>query len=316
MNYKKANPVISVVVPVFNEENNIEPFLLRTVPVLARIGTYEIIFVMDPSRDGTEAKLQEARRNNNCIKYLKLSRRFGQPAATMAGINFSNGNHVVVIDVDLQDPPEAIEELYKKAKEGYQVVYATRTTRDGETWIKKKVAKYGYKTINYLSDVEIPINTGDFRIMSRLVVEQLKTMSEKHGFLRGMVSYIGYSQAQIFYKRDARLSGKGNYNRFLGSIRIGMNGLIGFSSKPLVLMSMLGAIISFLSFGVGLWYLLRKFAGVQFETGLPTIVITLTFLSGIQLLSLGLLGEYISRIYDEVKKRPNYIVETNETYDQ
>lgn len=300
---------VSVVVPVYNEEKNIEPFLNRILPVLSKIGHFEVIFVMDPGTDNTQQILKKAANSNRGIKYLKLSRRFGQSAATMAGIRYSRGRFVVVIDVDLQDPPELIKELYIKANEGYDVVYATRSSREGETFLKKITAKLGYKIINKLSDVEIPLNTGDFRIMSRRMVEELNSFSEKNSFLRGMVAYIGLSQSQIYYKRASRNSGKGNYNRFFGSVRIGMNGLIGFSSKPLTYMFFLGGIISISSFALGTLFLIQKIIGVDFTAGLPTTVILITFLSGIQILSIGVLGEYISRIYDEVKNRPQFIVE-------
>lgn len=309
MGTKTKLPEISVVVPVFNEENNIGPFLERLVPVLNEIGDYEIIFSMDPGSDGTELVISNAIISNRKIKYLKLSRRFGQPAATMAGIQFAQGKHVVVIDVDLQDPPELIGELYSKAMEGYEVVYATRSSRDGETWVKKRVAALGYKVINKLSNVEIPVNTGDFRIMSRRVVNELLAMPESHGFLRGMVAYIGFTQSQVFYKRDIRYSGKGNYNRYFGSLTIGLNGLIGFSAKPLNYMAACGALISTGGFLMGTWYLLQKLLNWKITPGLSTTVILVSFFSGIQILSLGLMGEYVSRIYDEVKNRPRFIIE-------
>lgn len=300
---------LSVVVPVYNEEHNIEPFVKRIVPVISKIGSYEVIFVMDPSKDQTEDIIQQHIHLNNNIKYLKLSRRFGQPPATMAGIHNAIGNYVVVIDVDLQDPPEVIELLYQKAKAGYEVVYATRESRAGETWLKKRVASLGYKIINKLSDIQIPVNTGDFRIMSRRAVNELKKLNESNSFLRGMVAYIGFSQTSVIYSRDERYAGKGNYNRYFGSLRIGLNGLIGFSAKPLTYMAILGAIISFISFATGIWYLIQKIFDFAITPGLSITVLLITFLSGIQILSIGLLGEYISRIYDDVKSRPNFIID-------
>lgn len=300
---------ISVVVPVFNEEQNIPIFLKRLLPVLELIGKFEIIFVMDPGSDNTELAIQKAMSQRNEVKYLKLSRRFGQPAATMAGIYHASGAYVVVIDVDLQDPPELISELYDRAREDFDVVYATRNSRDGETWIKKWVARAGYKIINKLSDVQIPVNTGDFRIMSRRVVDELKNLNENHAFLRGLVAYVGFRQTQVYYDRDKRFYGKSNYNKFFGSLKIGLNGLIGFSSKPLTYMSFFGLLISLISFIVGIWYFIQNIFDFNLTPGLSTTVILITFLAGIQLLSLGLLGEYISRIYDQVKNRPIYIVD-------
>ena len=301
---------ISIIVPVFNEESNISPFLERLHPVLNEISQdYEVIFVVDPGPDNTEQKIMERSNLNPRIKMLKMSRRFGQPAATMAGLFYSSGDKVVVIDVDLQDPPELIQALYKKILDGYDVVYATRKSREGETLFKNIFAKIGYKIINTLSEVEIPENTGDFRVMSRKVVNEICSFSEKHGFLRGLVAYVGFNQTSILYDRDARYSGDGNYNRYVGSLKIGLNGLIGFSAKPLTIMSSIGGATAFFSFLLGGWYILQKVLGISITPGLSTTVILISFFAGVQLLSLGLLGEYISRIYDEVKKRPMYIVE-------
>jgi len=307
----------SVIVPVYNEEQNIEVFLSRLIPILLTLSKpYEIIFVLDPSPDKTEQVIVSSSRANSNIKLIKMSRRFGQPAATMAGLAYSTGKRVVVIDVDLQDPPEIILELNSKMDEGFDVVYATRRTREGETIIKKIFAKLGYKVINTLSDVQIPKNTGDFRIMSRRVVDEICGLNEKHGFLRGLVAYVGFNQTGIYYDRDSRHSGKGNYNRYLGSMQIGLNGLVGFSAKPLNIMALFGAGIAGFSFILGGWYTLQKILGVSLTPGLSTTVILISFFAGIQLLSLGLVGEYISRIYDEVKNRPMYIVEKRVGFDE
>jgi polyisoprenyl-phosphate glycosyltransferase len=317
---KRASEVeidISVVVPVFKEELNILPFLNRLNPVLAKIvNNYEIIFVLDPSPDHTEQVIIEYSKINSNIKLIKMSRRFGQPAATMAGLAYSKGNRVIVIDVDLQDPPEVIFDLNETMNQGFDVVYATRRTREGETLVKKIFAKFGYKVINALSEVQIPKNTGDFRMMSRRVVDEICALNEKHGFLRGLVAFVGFNQTGVFYDRDARNSGKGNYNRYLGSLRIGVNGLVGFSAKPLNYMSAIGGIIAGLSFLLGGWYAVQKILGFTLTPGLSTTVILISFFAGIQLLSLGLVGEYISRIYDEVKNRPVYIIDKQVGFDE
>ena len=300
----------SIVVPVFKEESNIDPFLKRLCPVVEKINPrYEIIFILDPSPDATEQVIINHSKANPKIKLIKMSRRFGQPAATLAGLAYSTGERVAVIDVDLQDPPEVILELNSKMDEGFDVVYATRRSRNGETFIKKAFAKFGYRVINSLSEVQIPRDTGDFRIMSRRVVDEICALNEKHGFLRGLVAYVGFNQTGVLYDRDSRHSGKGNYNRYLGSLRIGLNGLVGFSAKPLNFMSLFGGVIAGFSFLLGLWYLVQKLFTVSLTPGLSTTVILISFFAGIQLLSLGLVGEYISRIYDEVKNRPIYIVE-------
>jgi len=303
-------PIISLVVPVYKEEDSIVPFLERVEAVFSLMGkTYEIIFSLDPSPDRTEEVIVNQINRNSNIRLLVFSRRFGQPAATIAGILSSNGEVCIVIDVDLQDQPELIIQLYDKLLEGYEVVYAKRRSRKGETLLKKFIAYLGYNLINKLSDVQIPRNTGDFRIMSRRVVEELRLLNENHGFLRGLVAYIGFKQTFIEYDRDERYAGKGNYNRFTGSIKIGLNGLISFSSKPLFVMSFAGFILAGFSFIIGSWYLIQKIIGFDLTPGLPTTVLVVSFFAGVQLLGLGLIGEYVGRIYDEVKRRPMYILD-------
>lgn len=301
---------LSVIIPVYKEANNIKPFLARMEAVLVKMSlSYEILFCLDPSPDNTEEVIQQEINRNPNIKLIVFSRRFGQPAATMGGILYCQGKSCVVIDVDLQDPPELIEMMYSKLSEGYEVVYAKRRSRKGETLIKRLIAHVGYKIINKLGDIEIPRNTGDFRVMSRRVIESLRQLNESHGFLRGLVAYVGFKQAFVEYDRDERFSGKGNYNRFTGSLKIGLNGLISFSGRPLQMMSILGAIIAGFSFLFGFWYVVQKIFGFDLTPGLSTTILVITFLSGVQLLCLGLMGEYIGRIYDEVKRRPMYFID-------
>ena len=310
-------PDLSVVVPVYKEEANIRPFLQRMEAVLNGMGrTYEIIFCLDPSYDHTEEIILEEINRNPNIKLLVFSRRFGQPAATMAGLLTCKGETCVVIDVDLQDQPELIEQLHAKLAEGYEVVYAKRRSRKGETLIKRIISYFGYAAINRLSDVQIPRNTGDFRIMTRRVIEELRRLNESHGFLRGLVAYVGFKQAYVEYDRDARFAGAGNYSRLTGSLKIGLNGLISFSSRPLQLMSMAGFVLAGLSFLLGGWYVLQHLIGVSLTPGLSTTVLVVTFFSGVQLLALGLMGEYVGRIYDEVKRRPMYIVDKQVNFKQ
>lgn len=301
---------ISVVVPVYKEETNIRPFLERIEPVLAKLSQrYEIVFCLDPSPDRTEQVIQDEIQRDRRIKLVVFSRRFGQPAATMAGIALSRGAATVVIDVDLQDPPELIVDMYGKLGEGFDVVYAKRRSRKGETLAKRAISYVGYSVINRLSDVAIPRNTGDFRIMSRRVCDELTRLNEGHGFLRGLVAYVGFPQAFVEYDRDPRHAGHGKYNRFTGSLKIGLNGVISFGSKPLQIMSIVGVIVAGFSFLLGAWYVVTKLFGWEYNPGLPTTVLVVTFFAGVQLLSLGLMGEYIGRIYDEVKRRPKYIID-------
>ena len=314
---KTTSPIISVVVPVYKEERSIRPFLLRLESVMSKMGvTYEVIFSLDPSPDRTEEIILEEINRNSAIKLLIFSRRFGQPAATMAGIFRAKGEACVTIDVDLQDQPELIEPMYAKLKEGYEVVYAKRRSRKGETLAKRIISAFGYFLINKLSDVAIPRDTGDFRIMTRRVIEELRELNETHGFLRGLVAYVGFKQTFIEYDRDERFADKGKYNRLTGSLKIGLNGLIGFSSRPLQIMSLSGIVLSGFSFLLGAWYFAHKILGVHLTPGLPTMVVGLTFFSGIQLLGLGLVGEYIGRIYDEVKRRPQNIIDRKVNFDE
>lgn len=302
-------PILSVVVPVYKEERSIKPFLERLEPVLAPLGSYEILFVLDPSPDRTEVVIEAEIARNPRIGLIVMSRRFGQPSATMAGILHTQGEACVVIDVDLQDPPELIGPMVAKWREGYDVVYAQRRSRKGETLVKKAVSYFGYWVINRLSDVAIPRNTGDFRLLSRKVIEELRRLPERHGFLRGLVAFVGFRQAAVDYDRDERAVGQGNYNRFLGSMRIGLNGLIGFSTVPLSLLMWLGLAVASLSV-LGILFIVATFAmGTDYPLGIPTLVILVLFLGGVQLTGIGLLGEYIGRIYEEVRHRPRYIVE-------
>src|SRR5271165_1985982 len=309
-------PELSIVVPVYKEEGNVPEFVRRMACILDPVTkSYEIIFALDPSPDRTEEVILNARARDPRIKLLKFSRRFGQPMATLAGLQYSSGDAVIVMDVDLQDPPELVVQMLEKWKEGYDVVYAQRKNRDGETWIKKLVSAVGYKTINRIAEVNIPPNTGDFRLMSRRVVAEINRLKECHGFLRGMVALVGFKQTSILFDRPPRFAGKGNYNRFLGSLRIGFNGIFCFSNYALTLSTQFGFIIAICAFLVGFVYALLKIAGAPFPLGNPTIVILVLFLGGIQLVSIGILGEYIGRIYEEVKERPRFIVESSHGFD-
>ena len=305
-----SSPLISLVVPVYKEESNIAPFLERAIPVLESIGRYEILFCLDPSPDRTEEVIRQHIEKNSNIGLLVFSRRFGQPAATLAGILNCHGAWCVVVDVDLQDPPEVIKALYAKAKEGYDVVTARRASRGGETVIKKMISRAGYQLINRIADIKIPPNTGDFRIMGRRVVEELRGLSESHGFLRGLVSLVGFRQTEVIYERSARYAGAGNYNRYLGSLKIGLNGVVGFSTFPLQLMMWSGFTVALLSvLGIIIVIALKIRFGDEYPLGVPTITVLVLFIGGVQLTAVGVLGEYIGRIYDEVRRRPLYIVD-------
>lgn len=307
--------LLSIVVPVFREEKNIPEFLRRIRPILGEITPdYEIIFSMDPSPDRTEDVVLAERAQDDRIKLLKFSRRFGQPMATLAGMDYSRGDAVIVMDVDLQDPPELIHEMIKKWREGYDVVLPQRRARTGEPWIKQLVAFLGYKLIKKIADVQIPPNTGDFRLMTRRVILEVVRLKESHGFLRGMVAVVGFKQCLIPFDRPARFAGETNYNRFVGSLRIGFNGIFCFSTYALSLSTLFGFAIAIGSFLIAMTYFIMKLAGFPFPIGNPTLVILILFMGGIQLISVGILGEYIGRIYEEVRARPKFIVDRAEGF--
>lgn len=310
--------LLSIVVPVYKEEKNVPEFLRRIRPILSGITEdYEIIFSLDPSPDRTEAVILQERARDARIKLLAFSRRFGQPMATLAGLSYSTGDAVIVMDVDLQDPPELVTEMVAKWREGFDVVLPQRRQRTGEPWLKKLVAETGYKVINKIADVRIPPNTGDFRLMARRVVREVVRLKESHGFLRGMVAVVGFKQALIPFDRPARFAGETNYNRFFGSLRIGFNGIFCFSTYALTLSTMFGFLLAAGSLVFALLYLIAKLLNLfPFASGNPTIVIIILFMGGIQLISVGILGEYIGRIYEEVRGRPKFIVDRAEGFQE
>lgn len=302
---------LSVVIPAYNEEANIERAYERISAVLSEMDLeWDLIFSVDPSADRTEELILGLRERDRRVKMLRFSRRFGQPMATLAGMDAARGDAVVVIDCDLQDPPELIPELVERWREGYDVVYAQRRTRAGETLPKRLVAALGYRLITRIAEVQIPPNTGDFRLMSRRVVDNVVALRESHGFLRGLVGLVGFRQTSVLYDRDPRMAGKSKYNKFFGSILIGLNGVVGFSRYPLQISSMLGLALSGFAFLLAIVYLGLKLGGQNFPVGNPTIVIVVAFFSGLQLLSLGVMGEYVGRIYEEARQRPKYIIES------
>jgi polyisoprenyl-phosphate glycosyltransferase len=313
---KPAKRLLSIVIPTFNEQENVRRVYERLVRALAGLQLeWELIFSVDPCTDATEELICQLCGEDARVKMLRFSRRFGQPMATIAGLEAARGDAVVVVDCDLQDPPELIPELVERWSEGYDVVYAQRRTRAGETIPKRLVSAAGYRVIRRVADIDIPPNTGDFRLMSRRVVDNVVALKEGHGFLRGLVGLVGFRQTSVLYDRDPRAGGASKYNRFLGSLVIGLNGIVGFSRRPLQLISLLGVALSGLAFALALVYLGLKLYGLPFPVGAPTIVIAMSFFSGIQLLSLGVIGEYVGRIYDESRDRPKYIVESRRGWD-
>jgi dolichol-phosphate mannosyltransferase len=301
-------PELSVVVPVYKEEGNIPEYLRRMIPILDATNLpWELIFSMDPSPDGTEAVIRTARERDPRIKLLKFSRRFGQPAATLAGLTYAQGDAVVVMDVDLQDPPEVVTEMIAQWRGGFDVVYGQRRSRTGENFIKLFTAWLGYAVISRISDVKIPRNAGDFRLISRRVVNELVRLKESHGFLRGLVSFIGFRQTSVQFDRPARHAGQGNY--LTGFSRIALNGLLCFSYRPLQALWVIGLVLLALCGATTLNALISSLFGYPWPLW-PTLLTLITlFLGGLQMFGLGLLGEYLSRVYDEVRDRPKFILD-------
>lgn len=302
---------ISIVSPVYNEADNIPVFVERVTAALKSTNLdYEVIFAVDPSNDGTEATIREQNRKNNRVKMIRFSRRFGQPAATLAGVDVASGDAVLVIDCDLQDPPELIPEMVDRWLGGAKIVLAQRDKRtSSEPMIKRAISRVGYKFLNRFSDVPIPENTGDFRLMDRQVVEQLKRFPEANGFLRGLVSLVGFEPEVVYFERPERHSGQTKYNAWLGSLKIGFNGVVGFSTALLNLSTLLGILAAVASALIAFSYVCLKLAGVPFPIGNVTVVVLVLMMGGLNLVFMGVLGLYISRIYDDVRQRPKYIVE-------
>jgi dolichol-phosphate mannosyltransferase len=305
-------PFLSIVVPVYNEEKTLPLFLQTIRPILEKITEdYEIIFALDPGADSTEEIISAAHQADARIKLLRFSRRFGQPAATWAGLHYASGQAVIPIDCDLQDPPELIPEMVRIwQEEDCKVVIPQRLSRAGENALKKAVAYSGYWFINKTASVSIPRNTGDFRLLDRLVVEALKSLNESHGFLRGLTSLVGFKTRLLPFDRRARAGGEGKYNRITGSLKIGFNGIVAFSDFLLNAISVFGLFMSAASIVLAVLFISAKLFGWWHSvTGVATLAVLMLFMSGMQFLAVGVMGAYISRIYDEVKLRPKFIVE-------
>lgn len=303
---------ISVIIPIFNEEGNIRLLHERLCGVLEKLtGSFELIFVNDGSKDSSMALIKLLASSDRRVKYINFSRNFGHQIAVSAGLDAACGRSVVIIDADLQDPPELIGEMYQKLKEGYEVVYAKRRQREGEGILKKITAKMFYRVLKNITSVEIPLDTGDFRIMDRKVVDVLNGMPEKNKFIRGQISWIGFNQTFVEYDRSGRNTGKTGYT-YRKMLRLAMDGITSFSNFPLKVASILGFVVSGISFIIMLYTLYIRFINGDYVQGWTSIMISVLFLGGVQLICIGIIGEYLSRISDNVRDRPLYVVaETN-----
>lgn len=305
---KNGAPFISIVAPVYNEEEGIEKFLEEVMKVIKKIDKpYEIVFVNDGSKDKSLEKLKAMAAKNKNIKVLSFSRNFGHQIAITAGMDAANGDVVVTIDADLQDTPQLILKMLKKWQEGYEVVYAKRKKRK-DTFFKKLTASMFYRTLNKLSEVDIPLDTGDYRLMDRKVIEAMKQVREHSRFIRGLTTWVGFKQTPVEFDRGERFAGETHYP-LKKMLKLAMDGMLAFSYKPLKLATWLGflSIVAGLIFAV--YVIILKIVEPSHVTqGWPTLVILVLFMGGVQLFVLGAIGEYIGRIYTEEQNRPLYIV--------
>ncbi len=298
----------SIIIPVYNEELVVRETYSRLKAVMDKAdGSYELLFVNDGSQDKTIDILKELAVQDRHVKYLDFSRNFGHQIAITAGMDHATGSAIVVIDADLQDPPELILDMIEKWKEGYEIVYAKRTKRKGETFFKKQTAKIFYRLLRASTDIEIPLDTGDFRLLDRKVCDQLKGMKEQSRFVRGLVSWVGFKQTAIEYERDERLAGETKYP-LKKMLKFSMDGITSFSYKPLKLASLLGVMLSAASSLAILIVLYQRLFTDTTIPGWSSLLLTMLFFNGVMLIMLGVIGEYIGRIYDEAKNRPLYIL--------
>ncbi|MDA8173482.1 MAG: glycosyltransferase family 2 protein [Nitrospiraceae bacterium] len=303
-----GQPVLSIVVPVFNEEESISEFYTRLAAVMEKIGRdYEIIFVNDGSADGTLAALEAFRQKDKRVRVVDFSRNFGHQIAITAGMDFARGQAIVILDSDLQDPPEVIAEFVAKWDEGYEVVYGIRRKREGETTFKKLTATVFYRMLSGMSDINIPVDAGDFRLMDRKVVLALGEVRERNRYVRGLTSWVGFRQTGVPYLRDKRYAGSTKYP-LAKMIKFALDAFVSFSNTPLRLAMYFGFASAALSFTYLVYILLLKIFSGRLVQGWGSLIAAVLFLGGIQLISLGIIGEYVGRINDEIKKRPLYIL--------
>ena len=298
----------SLVVPVYNEEGSLDELSRRLGLVLDRLGGRgEVIFVDDGSSDRSYELMLAARERDDRFKIIRLSRNFGHEVATTAGVDMARGDAIVIMDADLQDPPEVVEEMVARWREGVDVVYTIRDERPGETWFKRRTAVSFYRLFHRLAGIGVPLDAGDFRLVDRRAADAFRSMRESNRYVRGMFGWIGFRQEGVHYTRAERFAGETKYS-LRKLLRLAIDGIVSFSSAPLRVALNVGFFVSMLSFLLGVSFLIWKLVGFYSVPGLASIAVYISFLGGIQLLILGVIGEYIARIHDEVKRRPLYLV--------
>lgn len=301
-------PRLSLVLPVFNEEETIPELARRLRDFLPQLGvSYEVVFIDDGSKDRSLLLLKELAREEPRYKVLSFGRNFGHQIAITAGLDVAEGDAVVVMDADLQDPPEVVLEMFQKFLDGFDVVYGIRTKRHGESVFKKLTAAVYYRLLRKLLGFEVPLDAGDFRLMSRQVVIALRSLRERHRFVRGMVAWIGFKQTRVYYERPARFAGETKYP-LSKMLRFAVDGITSFSVVPVRIATYLAILACIVAVGIGIWSVSQKLLGAPVVTGWTTIMMLIALSSAAQLLVMGILGEYVGRTYEEVKKRPLYTV--------
>ena len=299
---------ISVIIPVYNEEKNIQNLYDRLSQVMKDLDvTYELIFVNDGSKDASIGLIKVLSNKNEEVKYIDFSRNFGHQIAVTAGLDKTSGDAVVIIDADLQDPPELIAEMYQKRKEGFEVIYAKRKNRKGESFLKLWTARVFYRLLAKMTSISIPVDTGDFRMIDKKIVEVLREMPEKNKYLRGQISWVGFNQTFVEYDRQERQAGATGYT-YRKMLHFALDGITAFSDVPLKIVTYFGFMVSVIAFFVAIYALLAKFVWENSVPGWTSLMIAILFIGGIQMIAIGIIGEYLSRMNHNIRNRPLYII--------
>ncbi|MCE5314973.1 MAG: glycosyltransferase family 2 protein [Armatimonadota bacterium] len=306
----------SFVIPIYNEEATLQELARRVADFIDTLdGQAEVIFVDDGSRDGSLDMMREIAEADPRFKYVELSRNYGHQIAITAGMDFASGKAIIIMDADLQDPPEVVLEMIGKWKEGYDIVYGVREEREGETWFKRTTATAFYRMLRKVTDLDVPVDVGDFRLVDRAALDAFRALREKNRYVRGLFSWIGFKQTGVKYKRAARFAGDTKYP-LSKMLKLATDGVLSFSMFPLRIALNAGFWIAGLAFVGGIWAIVEKLIGAYVVPGWVSLLVAVAFLGGIQLIILGIMGEYIGRIYEEVKNRPLYIVKSSTTQRQ